>query len=159
MSGDFIFKNVWLKNDEQAERDAIAAWTAANILPRGVDPAVRAKELLVLAYAGGALAAITTATIEHMPMLRAKFAVFRLFVAPAQRRQGLAGPMTHESFQAMRDYALAHPAERIGGLAAYVTTHEHLRTPYTPSERLMLIGYSENNNPIIAKWFDHFELG
>jgi hypothetical protein len=159
MSGEYTFKNVWLKNDEQAERDAIAAWTTAKVLPRGLDPMTRAKELLIAAYDGNELAAVTTCAITHMPMLRANFAVFRLFIVPGQRRQGIAGPMTHETFEAMREYALANPALRIAGLAAYVTTPEHLRKPYTPHERLMLIGYSDKGTPIIAKWFDHFELG
>lgn len=159
MSGEPTFKNVWLKNDEQAERDAIAAWKAANILPQGVDPAARAKELLIAGYDGNELAAVTTCAVTHMAMLRANFAVFRLFIVPGQRRQGIASPMTHETFEAMREYSLANPALRIGGLAAYVTTPEHFRKPYTPLERLMLIGYSDKGTPIIAKWFDHFELG
>lgn len=159
MRGEHTFKNVWLKNDEKAERDAIAAWTAVNALPRGQDAMKRAKELLVVAYEGDALAAVTTCSIELMPMLRAKFAVFRLFIVPGQRRQGIASPMTHEVFEAMREYSLANPALRIGGLAAFVTTPEHFRKPYTPLERLMLIAYTDKGTPIIAKWFDHFELG
>jgi hypothetical protein len=159
MSGDIVFKNVWLKNDAQAERDIIAAWKAAGIEPKKTDPLARAKELLIAAYEGDELAAVTTCTITHMAMLRANFAVFRLFIVPGQRRQGVASPMTHESFEAMREYSLANPQLRIGGLAAYVTTPEHFRKPYTPLERLMLIAYSEKGTPIIAKWFEHFELG
>lgn len=159
MSDDIAFKNVWLKNDERAERDLVAAWKAAGIEPKNTDPATRAKELLIAAYERDELAAVTTCTVTHLPMLRAKFAVFRLFIVPGQRRHGLASPMTHESFEAMREYSLANPALRIAGLAAYVTTPEHFRKPYTPLERLMLIGYSEKGTPIIAKWFDHFELG
>ena len=159
MSGEYTFKNDWLKSDERAERDAIAAWTAVNALPRGQDPMKRAKELLVVAYEGDTLAAVTTCSIELMPMLRTNFAVFRLFIVPGQRRKGIAGPITHESFEAMREYSLANPGLRIGGLAAFVTTPEHLRKPYTPHEHLMLIAYSDKGTPIIAKWFDHFELG
>lgn len=33
------------------------------------------------------------------------------------------------------------------------------RKPYTSLERLMLIAYSKKSTPIIANWFDHFELG
>jgi hypothetical protein len=159
MHDNYTFKNIWQKNDANAERDIIAAWKAAGIEPKNTDPMTRAKELLIAAYDGEDLAAVTTCTIAHMKMLRAKFAVFRLFIVPGQRRHGLASLMTHETFEAMREYALANPQERIGGLAAYVTTPEHLRKPVTPSERLMLIGYSEKGTPIIAKWFDHFELG
>lgn len=158
MSG-LTFRNVWRQNDAKAERDIIAAWKAAGIEPKNTDPMTRAKELVIAAYDGGELAAVTTATIALMPMLRAKFAVFRLFIVPGQRRQGIASPMTHETFEAMRAYSLANPDLRIGGLAAYVTTPEHLRKPYTPLERLMLIAYSEKGTPIIAKWFEHFELG
>jgi hypothetical protein len=159
MHDKYTFKNVWQKNDERAERDVIAAWKAAGIEPKNVDPMTRAKELLIAAYDGDELAAVTSCAITHMKMLRANFAVFRLFIVPGQRRQGIAGPMTHETFEAMREYSQANPQLRIGGLAAYVTTPEHLRAPYTPSERLMLIGYSDKGTPIIAKWFEHFELG
>jgi hypothetical protein len=155
---DFVFKDVWKKNDADAERDVIAAWTAASALPGKVDPAARAKELLIAAYDGDELAAVTTCTIKYQQMLRANMALFRLFIVPGYRRNGLASPMAYHSFEAMRAYSLANPQERIGGLIAYVTTREHLRKPYTPSERLMLIGYSEKGTPIIAKWFDHFEL-
>lgn len=158
MSDDIIFKNVWMKNDADAERDVIAAWKAAGIEPKNVDPATRAKELLIAAYDGGELAAVTTCAVTHMAMLRANFMVFRLFIVPGQRRKGIASLMTHESYEAAREYALANPQLRIGGLAAYVTTPEHFRKPYTPLERLMLIGYSDKGTPIIAKWFDHFEL-
>jgi hypothetical protein len=155
---DLTFKNVWLQNDAKAERDLVAAWKAAGIAPKNTDPVTRAKELAIAAYDGDELAAVTTATITLMPMLRAKFAVFRLFIVPGQRRQGIASPMTHEVFEAMREYSLANPQLRIGGLAAFVTTPEHFRKPYTPLERLMLIGYTDKGTPIIAKWFDHFLL-
>jgi hypothetical protein len=155
---DLVLKDVWKKDDAKVEQDAIAAWRAADAMPKGIDPHTRAKELAVAAYDDDALAAVTTCRISYLDEVRQTMAMFRLFVVPGSRRRGIAGPITQRVFEVMQDYSLANPQLRIGGLGAFLVAPGHLKKGYTPHERLMLIGYSRKNHPIIAKWFDHFEI-
>jgi hypothetical protein len=157
MADEFSFKDVWFKNDAKAEQDAIAAWTAAKVLPKGVDPIQRAKELLVIAYDGDKVVAISTCEIAYLTEVRQKMAMFRIFVAPDYRKSGVAIPLTHAAFAATERYALANPQQRIGGLGAYVIVSGHMGKPILGAG-MWLIGYSKENYPIVVKWFPHFTI-
>jgi hypothetical protein len=158
MYGDeYTYKDVWLKNDAKAEQDAVAAWTAAKALPRGVDPMTRAKELAVVVHDGDTLVAISTCTIEYLKEVRQKMAMFRIFIVPDRRQEGIGIPLTHAMYDVMGNYSRANLQLRIGGLAAYVVVKGYLDRAILPAG-LWLIGYSDENYPIVAKWFTHFEL-
>jgi hypothetical protein len=98
---EYIYKDVWLKNDAKAEQDAIAAWTAANVLPHGLDPMTRAKELAVVAYDGDTLVAISTCAIEYLKEVRQQMAMFRIFIVRDRRKEGIGIPLTHAMYDAM----------------------------------------------------------
>jgi hypothetical protein len=157
MSGPYTYKDVWRKNDTKAKADAIAAWKAESVLPPGVDPETRAKELAVLAYEGDRLVAIATATIRYLENVRQNMAMFRIFIVADKRREGIAVPLTAELFNAMESYSRQNPELRIGGIGAFIVTRGFLDNPVT-NNKLLLIGYSEQNHPIIVKWFDHFDI-
>jgi hypothetical protein len=157
MSGPYTYKDVWRKDDAKAKADAIAAWTAEGALPPGIDPEKRVKELAVLAYESDRLVAISTATIRYLEHVRQNMAIFRIFIVPEKRREGIAVPLTAELFNAMENYSRQNPALRIGGIGAFIVTRGFLDNPVT-NNKLVLVGYSEQNYPIIVKWFDHFEI-
>jgi hypothetical protein len=151
------FKDVWLKNDEGVERDVIAAWSRLGVLPADSDPVKRAKELAVVGYKDGNAVAMSSVNIEYLREVRQMMAMFRIFIVPECRKEGIAIPLTHAVFDAMSTYSRNNPHLRIGGLAAFVVVKGHMDKPFTPA-RLNLIGYSATNHPIIVKWFEHFEL-
>lgn len=150
-------KDVWLKNDAKVEQDAIAAWTAAGILPKSQDPMVRAKEICVAAYEGKNLVAVSTATIEPMPIVRRKMVFFRLFVVPEHRHREIVIPLGLEVHKAAEKYALEHPELNLGGTAAVVIVKGIMNKPITRAH-LILAGYSQKNEPLILRWFDHYKM-
>jgi hypothetical protein len=158
MAGDYLYKNVWLKNDADAERDAIVLWRANGGLPKDKTPQEYARELAIVAYDGGTLIATTTCRLGYIKKVRQNMAMFRLFIAPNHRRENISGPMTVNLFEAMGTYARENPQLRIGGMGAVVSARGHLKKPITPTGNLMLMGYSDSNHPMILKWFDHFRI-
>ena len=150
-------KDVWFKNDAKVEQDAIAAWTAAKVLPPNQDPMQRAKEICVAAYEGKNLVGVSTATIEPMPLVRRKMVYFRLFVVPEHRHREIVIPLGLAVHEAAEKYALAHPELGLGGTAAIVVVNGIMNKPITRAH-LILAGYTQKNEPIILRWFDHYKL-
>ena len=151
------FRDVWRKNDPQAEADAVALWQRMGILPRGVDPHARAKELCVVAYENNALVAISTVAIDLLQVVRTKMAFFRALVDDQHRAQKVLLPLTYAVHQAMERYALANPELKIGGTAAVVVASNTIYKPVGSSE-MMLIGYTARNEPVLLRWFDHYRF-
>jgi len=151
------FRDVWRKNDAQAEADAVAMWQHMGILPQGVDPHARAKELAVVAYENGRMIAITTVTIEILQVVRTKMAFFRALVDDQHRSQKVLVPLTYALHQAMERYALAHPELKIGGTAAVVAAPNTIYKPIGSAE-MILIGYTQRNEPVLLRWFDGFRF-
>jgi hypothetical protein len=151
------FRDVWRKDDKQAEADAIALWQRMRNLPQGVDPYARAKELCVVAYERGKLVAITTVTLDMLQVVRTKMAFFRALVDDERRAQKVLVPLTYALHQAMERYAQAHPELKIGGTAAVVAAPNTIYKPIGSAE-MMLIGYTTRNEPVLLRWFDHYRF-
>ncbi|HEY8947394.1 MAG TPA: hypothetical protein VIM56_00775 [Rhizomicrobium sp.] len=151
------FRDVWRKNDAQAEADAVAMWQRMGILPQGIDPYARAKELAVVAYENGRLVAITTVTIDILQVVRTKMAFFRALVDDQHRAQKVLVPLTYALHQAMERYAQAHPELKIGGTAAVVVAPNTIYKPVGSAE-MILIGYTNRNEPVLVRWFDGYRF-
>ena len=157
MSDEFEFRDVWRKNDGKAEADIVALWQRLNILPAGVNPLARAKELCVAAYDGDRLAAVTTATIDTLQVVRNRMVFLRALVAPEYRAKKVVVPLTLETHEVLSRYALAHPDQRLGGTVAIVTSNPGIYKPIG-SAHMVLIGYTARNEPVTVRWFDYFRL-
>ena len=151
------FRDVWRKDDKQAEADVIALWQRSGVLPKGVDPRQRAKEICVLAYENGALVAVTTVTLDMLQVVRTKMAFFRALVDSEYRSQKVLVPLTYAMHQAMERYAIAHPDLKIGGTAAVVSAPNTIYKPVGSAE-MILVGYTTRNEPVLLRWFDHYRF-
>jgi hypothetical protein len=151
------FRDVWRKDDKQAEADVVALWNRLGILPKDVDPYQRAKEICVLAYEGGKLLAVTTVTIDMLQVVRTKMAFFRALVDDERRSQKVLVPLTYAMHQAMERYATAHPELKIGGTAAVVSAPNTIYKPIGSAE-MILIGYTQRNEPVLLRWFDGYRF-
>lgn len=151
----------WRRDDPRIEADAIAFWNRIGVLPDGVDPAQRAKELISVAYKDGRLIAVATAVIEHIEFLRARMAVVRGATDPEHRRGGAQLALAVPNHEALRDWSLAHPEEKLAGAIAFVAPGEwgeFARLPVWPEMELELVGYTADNQQVRARWFDHYRL-
>ena len=154
---DIEFRDVWRKDDKQAEADVIALWERMGVLPKGVNPNARAKEICVVAYKGSELVAVTTVTIEMLQVVRTKMAFIRALVADSHRTQKILTPLACALHQAMERYALAHPELRIGGTAAVIAPPNTIYKP-VGSAGMNLIGYTNKNEPVLLRWFDSYRF-
>ncbi|HEV7659561.1 MAG TPA: hypothetical protein VGO55_06915 [Allosphingosinicella sp.] len=151
----------WRRDDPEIEADAIAFWNRIGVLPEGVDPASRAKELIAVAYKDGQLIAVATALIEHVDFLGVRMAVLRGATDPAFRRGRVQLALAVPSHDALRDWALANPEEKLAGAIAFVAAAEwgdFTRMPVWPESELEVVGYTPDNRQIRVRWFDHFRL-
>lgn len=89
------YVSAWRRRDPALERDAVAMWTEMKILPAGVKPEDRARELCVLAYHGDRLVGITTAQIQPYAPVRQRFAWGRILLRPECRKIRACGPPHH----------------------------------------------------------------
>lgn len=122
-------------------------------------PEQRARELIAAAYCEGQLVAVSTAQIERIDFLRARFAVIRGATDPAHRRSHAQLALAVPSRQALQQWAIAHPEEKLAGGFVFVNPGEwgdFTRLPIWPESELALVGYSEDGHQLRAAWFDHF---
>jgi hypothetical protein len=157
-AGYYLHKDVWLKNDADAERDAMALWRSAGGMPPDTTIEEHVKELATVAYDGDNLTATITCRIAYLPKVRQNMAMIRLFIAPDYRRGGVSFTIVNKTIEVMSAYSRDNPQKRIGGIGAIVTARGVLKKPVTPLQGLTLIGYTDNNLPIIIQWFDHFRI-
>lgn len=157
MSEKPIFKNVWRQKDALVERDAIAAWTAAGVATSAEDLSERAKQLCIAGYQGSELVAISTAFLRYSTVVRENMAFVRVFVAKDHRQKGLVVPLTYASHAALEAFALANPTLKIGGTMGIAAARGTMDKPVTNAE-MVLIGYTKDNDPLLARWFDHTRL-
>jgi GNAT superfamily N-acetyltransferase len=149
----------WRRDDPEIEADAVQFWTRLGLLPSGVSPEERAKELVCVAYADGRLIAVGTAAIEHIPQLRANFAVIRGATDPDYRRLGAMWALAEPVRATLEQWAIDNPEERLAGRLGFVehgAWGELAKMPVV--SRLMLFGYTAEGRQIRGDWFDHFRF-
>ena len=157
----FDVRAAWRRDDPRIAADAIDFWTRNDLLPPGVDPAERAKELTGVAYKDGKVVATATATLEEVPSLRARFAVLRAATDPAYRRSHAQRALGVPIREGVRSWAEAHPEEKVAGRIAFLDSGEWgelERMPVWPTTRLALAGYDQNGRQVRVDWFEHFRF-
>lgn len=151
----------WRRDDPAIEADAIDFWRRNQLLPEGVDPAARAKELIAAAYKDGRLAAVATATVGRMDFLRANFAIIRGATAPEFRRSHAQLSLSEPSREALEGWAREHPEERYAGGIVFVDRAEwgdFCRLPVWPESELEVVGYDQHGRQIRVRWFEDFRF-
>ena len=159
---DVTVEPAWRRNDARLEGEAIAFWTRLGLLPQGVAPEQRAKELVAVARRGGELIGVSTATLDHYAPLDSRMAFFRAAVDPNHRRTHAAIALAAESREILERWAAENPGERVGGMLGIVENRglgPPLLEPYWPTTRLTLIGFAPDGRQVRAYWFPHFRLG
>ena len=155
----FEIREAWRRGDPEIEADAIAFWTRLGLLPKGVDPTARAKELIAVAYQDGRLVAMATATIEYVEHLRARFAILRGATDPEFRRSHAQLALAVPSREALIRWGMAHPEEKLAGGLALIKPGEwgeFEKLPVWPESKLALVGYTAEGEQVRAAWFDYF---
>lgn len=148
----------WRERDEALQSDARALWRELSVLPEGVDPDLRAEEIVSAAYVEDSLVAVSTAFIREIEFLKARFAMFRCVVAPAFRRHTLARVVAGHSRGVLEAWSYEHPEERVSGMGAVVQNADILNSPRRPIFRtsgLTLVGYTPKGEQIRVAWFNH----
>ena len=151
----------WRRGDSAIEADTVAFWNRLGILPGGVAPEARVKELAAAAYRDGKLVGVTTVVPTRLDFLRARFAVLRGSVDPAYRRGGAATELAIFTRDLIEAWAAEHPEERIAGLAAVLESPDLIarqKQLYWPRTRLGLVGFTPQGRQIRVAWFPHFRL-
>jgi hypothetical protein len=151
----------WRRNDPELERDVVGFWRRLGILPPDVVPEARAKELCSLTYVDGEVAAVSTATLEVLPHLRARFAMVRIAVAPEHRRRHFAVSLIVAAKGLLEQWSLENPQENVKGVAAFIQAaniEELKRLPVWPRSGLSLVGYTTDGQQIRVAWFEHARL-
>lgn len=153
----YAISSAWRSNYAKFEKDAIDFWRRMKILPAAVSPEARAKELCAVAYDGDTLVGVATAALEELPLLRARFAMFRCAVAPEHRRSHLAYDLTTFTRPLLEKWSLEHPEERVQGMGLIVEGElgDRARRPLWPVTGLNLAGYNAQNKQLRVAWFAH----
>ena len=149
----------WRRDDPAIEADAIDFWTRNDLLPEGVDPAARAKELIAASYKDGRLAAVATATIGRIDFLRARFSIIRGATDPEFRRSHAQLSLSAPGRAAMHAWARKHPEEKYAGAIVFVERSEwgdFTRLPVWPESELAVVGYDQHGRQIRVRWFEDF---
>ncbi|HEX8364480.1 MAG TPA: hypothetical protein VF603_04260 [Allosphingosinicella sp.] len=158
---DFDLRPAWRLGDAEIARDAIAFWERTRILPAGILPEERARELAAAAYRGDRLVGVTTAALGRIEALRGRFAMLRGAVDPEHRRSRLGFDLLLFSRELIERWSQEHPEERVLGLGAVIESPdlaERARQPFWPQTRMGLVGYTPEGRQIRVAWFAHARL-
>lgn len=159
MSADFLsdihYVPAWKRGDTRLERDALAMWRDMGVMPQGMKPEERLKELVVLAYKGERLVGITSADVRPYAPLRQRFAFMRLLMRSDAAGSGLAVPLTVQLREVLRQWSKDNPEEQLAGYGAFVSDKAYMATPVLPAG-LTLVGYTPEGHQVRVFWWDHF---
>jgi hypothetical protein len=149
----------WRRDDPAIAADAIAFWEKLAVLPAGVAPAERAKELVAGLYRDGTLVAVATAVAERVDFLGARFLMLRSMNGPDLPREtaheALAGPVR----DVLEQWALDNPDEAVAGVVTLIDPRAWgalAHVPVWPVWPLTLVGYLGDGRQVRACWFDHY---
>jgi len=159
--GDIRYKSVWQDVDMATRDEVIAFWRTYSLLPRRVDELARAAALCVVAYRGEDLVGVSTILIRQLPMLRARFAMFRCAVAPDVRQEGVAGQLAVRCRDVLEAWSAANPQQQVLGMACVVQgaeLSEKKAQPFWPLSRMALAGYNDRGEQIRVVWFAHAKV-
>jgi hypothetical protein len=151
----------WKRADPAIEADAKALWARLAVLPGGIDPYLRADEIVSAGYVDDQLASVTTAFVRDLPFLRQKFAMLRVLVAPEFRLHSISRLISSHSRDVLEQWSEEHPEEAVAGMA---TVHQaDLRNnrksrPVKRGSRMVLVGYTTEGEKILVAWFDHVRV-
>tara|TARA_R110000868_G_scaffold31627_20_gene115868 strand:- start:1929 stop:2417 length:489 start_codon:yes stop_codon:yes gene_type:complete len=148
----------WHKNDPRYEADARVIWSDPELLPDNNEIEIRAKQLAIVAYSDGQLAAMTTLNVRPFDHLRQKFAFIRGYVTPAFRLNAVGRDIMRETQKMIENWALDNPEEQIAGMAAVIQVPGVGQNPAGGNTGLVLMGYTQSNEQVRAAWFEHFRI-
>jgi hypothetical protein len=157
----FELRPAWRLEDPRIEADAIAFWTRLNILPPGVAPEQRAKDLVAVVYRGDKVVGVHTAVIERVEQVRTRLAMLRSAVDPDVRRAHVSLALTLYSRALLERWSRDHPDEQLGGLGALVGGRqlaERGRQPFWPQTRFILAGFVPDGRQLRISWFEDFRV-
>lgn len=161
MAAGYDLRVAWRRDDAGFEADAIEFWTRHSLLPQGVDPAARAKELAAVAYRGGGLVAVSTLALARIEQVGARIAMLRAATDPEHRRAHLSNALAIFTRELVEAWARANPEERVGGMGAVIES-DYLRGwerhPVWPTTKLNLIGHTPDGRQLRLYWFPDFRL-
>jgi hypothetical protein len=158
----FDYRPAWRLNDPEIERDAVHFWNRLAILPPGVAPERRAKELMGVAYKDEQIVGVQTAELGILQQVRARLAMIRNAVDPAVRRSHVSRALSVYTRDLMQRWSSEHPEERLAGLGALIESEElagYGKKPWWPPAKFMLAGFTPDGRQIRISWFEDFRLG
>jgi GNAT superfamily N-acetyltransferase len=152
------WRPAWRLRDAAIEADAKALWRRLALLPDGIDPDLRADELVCAAYVDGDLVAAATAFVREIEFLRARFAMLRVSVAPDYRRHAVSRRMSGLAREVLEKWSFDHPEAEVMGMATVVQNADIAAKPRGAiwrSSGLVLVGYTDAGEQVRVAWFDH----
>ena len=147
------YRNVWRRDELTVQTDAIAL--GERLVERFPSTFWR-RHLCAVAYENGRLLAITHAEFNYAQRLKANMAYLRFFSLPEERARTEA-PLILKSHEIMRQHALDHPEEKVGGTVQVIMAKGTLQSPIAPGF-MVLVGYTPRDQPVLLRWFEHFRL-
>jgi GNAT superfamily N-acetyltransferase len=159
---NIVFANAWQSGDWKLQADAKAFWAKLNLISPE-ERERRASELCAVAYVDGKVAGVSTVTINMVPSVRQKIAMYRCAVDPDFRRQDVAERISGYTRQVMETWAADNPQEKVLGFGAIIQAAELQRKGLEPiwhdwGVDLVLTGYTQRGEQIRIGWFRHVRL-
>lgn len=157
----YELRPAWQRNDPRIEADAAAFWNRLEILPQGVDPAQRARQLVAVVYKDEEIVGVMTATIERVEQVRTRLAMIRSAVDPGHRRAQILRALTWYSRALLERWSRDHPHERLGGLGGIIESEqlaELAKQPNLAPSGFILAGFLPDGRQLRISWFEDFRV-
>ncbi len=156
---DVSLRHAWRLADAKIMQDAKEFWRTQDVMgPEDMER--RANQLVTVAYSLEKIIGVLTAKPIDLDILRARFMMFRVLIAPEWRRRMIAYQLTASARDLLEQWSLDNPQENIVGMVAAIQADEFKERRHSPTVpeyglNFNLVGYTEAGEQIRVIWFQH----
>jgi hypothetical protein len=161
ISDSFDLRVAWRRHVPAIERDAELFWSEQKVLGPETSVADRSKELCIVAYQHGQIAAVSTAGLRQINFLGARVAMFRCTIAKEFRGRRLSYELMTRARQEIEAWSAANLDEKVMAMATIAQTKDaHLGDGpgVFKGSGLTFVGWTANGERMRVAWFKHARI-
>lgn len=150
-------ENVWTRVSDDLQREIVDFWTSNKMLPQGVDPIERSKQVLLTVRNEGKIVGLTSADLVRFRQLNDNlFYMFRMAVLQPFRVPGIESKLMVESRDILEHHAETQTVNKCIGVLVFVENPglvEKRNEAVWPASKLTYIGNDKQGRHIRVYYF------
>ncbi|WP_370087404.1 GNAT family N-acetyltransferase [Ekhidna sp.] len=161
MDKNFSVEFIWQNASEELKKKVVAFWINEGAIKQEEDAISRSNELLAVCKdQDGNIIGVSTGVKSIYPALKNHFLVYRSYVTPDYRHQGIAGLIYQKVYDELNKVEVFKGHGIIGILSAFENAHlnKDKRAVWKEHCNLTFIGFDHRGVQLRVSYFDDAEI-